>query len=209
MRNILLVIVALILLSACNKKINVYTVKYENGDYMYEYNLPYPNWIDRATAARLADLEVAEDHQSILKLMDSLINHKKPLGFWCSLYSSAIKNTMPKDSLVPRLLSVQKREPSNLSVYESLGYAYDYLGDFEMAIKYFNDGIKIAPENSKLWYGLGLSFLDNGDTISAIENLQYSLDLAEKNNAVFQITLSKFKLNILRADTIKGAKSNN
>ena len=192
----LLVLVAM--LSTCKKSDNTYQTRYEQDGVEYEYSIVYPDGINDTTAEQYAIFDIANDNRSIVTLMDSLIDAEIRLDFWCSNYYHAMKETMPYDSILPRLMKVQDREPSNPAVYSSIGYTYNHLGDTLKALEYFHKGLDIASENSNLWYGLGLVTLQNGDTLSAINHFTKSLELAKKQNIESQITLSQFMLEKLK-----------
>lgn len=185
-------------LSACKKSDNTYQTQYEKDGCEYDYSIVYPDGINYTTAEQYATYYIANDNQSIVTLMDSLIDAKISLDFWCSDYYRAMKETMPYDSILPRLMKVQEHEPSNSAVYSSIGYTYHHLGDTLKALEYFHKGLDIASDNSNLWYGLGLVTLQNGDTLSAINHFTKSLDLAKKQDIESQVTLSQFMLDKLK-----------
>ncbi|MDE7430575.1 MAG: tetratricopeptide repeat protein [Lachnospiraceae bacterium] len=191
------------ILTACKKSNNLYQKRYEQDGVKYEYSIVYPDGIDYAIAERYASFDIANDNRSIVMLMDSLIDTNTHLDFWGDDYYRAMKETMPYDSILPRLLRVQDHEPSNPTVYSSIGYTYNHLNNTLKALEYFHKGLDIAPDNSKLWYGLGLVTLQNGDTISAISHFAKSLDLATKQNMESQVTLSQFMLEKYGSDTLK------
>lgn len=186
------------MLSACKKSDNTYQTQYEKDGVEYEYSIVYPDGINYTTAEQYATYNIANDNQSIVTLMDSLIDDKISLDFWCSNYYSAMKETMPYDSILPRLMKVQEHEPSNPAVYSSIGYTYHHLGDTLKSLEYFHKGLDIASDNSNLWYGLGIVTLQNGDTLSAINHFTKSLDLAKKQDIESQVTLSQFMLDKLK-----------
>lgn len=157
----------LLFTSACNSSPNTYQTSYVEDDCEYSYSTDYPQGIDEATAALYSDYIANEDYASVVSLMDSLVDANVTLDFWCHNYYYAMKETMPFDSIVPRLMKVKSQEPSNPAVYATLGYSYHHLDETEKSIDSFNKGLSIAPQNSNLWYGLGLATLQQGDTISA------------------------------------------
>lgn len=192
-------LIALILmLSGCKRPDNTYHLHYEEDGCEYDYYIGDVGGLDYATIERYVAFDVAEDYRSIVTLMDSLIDAKISLDFWCRNYYRAMKETMPYDSILPRLMKVQEHEPSNPAVYSSIGYTYHHLGDTLKALEYFHKGLDIASDNSNLWYGLGLVTLQNGDTLSAINHFTKSLDLAKKQDIESQVTLSQFMLDKLK-----------
>lgn len=191
-------IAAIAMFTACNKSPNTYQTSYVEDDCEYSYSTDYPQGIDEAMAALYTDYIANEDYASVVSLMDSLVNANVTLDFWCSNYYRAMKETMPYDSILPRLMKVQEHEPSNPAVYSSIGYTYHHLGDTLKSLEYFHKGLDIASDNSNLWYGLGIVTLQNGDTLSAINHFTKSLDLAKKQDIESQVTLSQFMLDKLK-----------
>ncbi len=190
-------IAVLLMLFGCKKSDNTYHKYYEDDGCEYDYTIVYPDGIDFVTAERYASFDIANDHHSIVELMDSLINAGTSLDFWCNDYYRAMKETMPYDSILPRLLHLQECEPSNPSVYSLIGYTYNHLGDTLKSFESFRRGLDLAPENSKLWYGMGLVASQNADTIFAISCFKHSLDLAKKQNFESQIKLSQYMVESL------------
>lgn len=190
-------IAIILMLSGCKKTDNTYHIHYEEDGCEYSYSTVYPQGIDEATAALYTDYIASEDYASVVSLMDSLVEANVPLDFWCHNYYYALKETMPFDSIVPRLKRVQSQEPSNPAVYSTLGYTYYHLGETKKSIDSFNKGLSIAPQNSNLWYGLGISTLQQGDTISTKSHFEKSLDFAQKQEKESQIRLSQYMLDQL------------
>lgn len=191
------------LLTACKKSDNTYQTRYVTDEVEYEYSLDYPEDISETLAERYATFDIANDTKSIVVLMDSLIAEGGHLDFWCSNYYQAMKEVIPYDSILPRLMKLQKHEPSNPEVYTSIAYTYNHLGDNMKAIEYLHSGLEIAPDNSSLWYALGIVTLHNGDSILAINSFQKSLELAKKQNIESQITLSQYMIEKLGSYTPK------
>lgn len=191
-------IAAIAMLTACNSSPNTYQTSYVEDDCEYSYSTDYPQGIDEATAALYTDYIANEDYASVVSLMDSLVNANVTLDFWCHNYYYAMKETMPFDSIVPRLMKVKSQETSNPAVYTTLGYTYHHLGETGKSIDSFNKGLSIAPQSSNLWYGLGLATLQQGDTISAKSHFEKSLDFAQKQEKESQIRLSQYMLDQLK-----------
>lgn len=182
------------MLSACKESYNIYQTRYKQNGVEYEYSIVYPDRINYATAERYASFDIANDNQSIVTLIDSLVDAKTPIDFWCSSYYRAMKETMPYDSILPRLLKVKTHEPYNPAVYSSIGLTYSHLNDTQKALEYLHTGLDIAPDDANLWYGLGLVTLQYGDTISAVKHFTKSLDLATTQNIESQVRLSQFMI---------------
>ena len=202
MNKALPLLVVATMLSACSDSDKRYHVSYEKDGCVYEYYIDYPDGVDKSTVERYTHLLMTENNEAIVALMDSIIASGTPIDFWCSDYYRAMKEVMPYDSILQRLLELEKREPTNPSVYSTIGYTYSHLNDPTLAIEYFNRSIKLAPDNSNMWYGLGLVMLQKGDTTSAISNLKHSLLLAKNQNLESQILLSQHMLEKLKDHTI-------
>lgn len=187
----------LLFTSACNSSPNTYQTSYVGDDCEYSYSTDYPQGIDETTAALYTDYIANEDYASVVSLIDSLVNANVTLDFWCHNYYYAMKETMPFDRIVPRLMKVQSQDPSNPAVYATLGYTYHHLDETEKSIDSFNKGLSIAPQSSNLWYGLGLATLQQGDTILAKSHFEKSLDFAQKQEKESQIRLSQYMLDQL------------
>ncbi|WP_289766276.1 tetratricopeptide repeat protein [Bacteroides acidifaciens] len=172
------------ILTACKNSdnINIYETWYEQDGIEYEYHLEYPDGINYATAERYAAFDIADDKLSIVALMDSLIDADIHIGAWCSLYYSAMKETLPPDSILQRLQRQQNHKPSNTYVYWAIGNTYTNLDEPQKAIEYFHKGLDIASDCSYLWHSLGMVTLQQGDTVSAINCLTKALELAQEHN---------------------------
>lgn len=179
----------IILLFGCKKSENTYYIHYETEDGEYDYSLEYPEGIDYATAERYAAFDIANDRRSIVALIDSLIDAGTHIDYWSSLYYDAMEETLPPDSILPRLLKLHDCEPSNIYVYWAIGETYSNLDDTQKAVEYYHKGLDLAPDCSFLWHGLGLATLQQGDTASAVNHLTKALELAQKHNIEWRAKL--------------------
>ena len=171
-----------ILLFGCKKTDNSYHLHYEEDGCEYDYCIDDFDGLDYETVERYAAFDIAHDYRSIVALMDSLIDAGTPLRSWWSCYYHAMKETLPPDSILPRLLELQEREPSNKLLYGAIGDTYCSLGDTLKGLEYYHHGLDKAPDSSNLWYGFGLITLQQGDTVSAINSLTKAVELAQKHN---------------------------
>lgn len=185
-------------LVACARGDNTYITHYVEDGCDYEYSIIYPDGIDYATVERYAAFDIAGDNVAIVVLMDSLVRENKHLDFWCYYYYNAMKETIPYDSILPKLISVMEREPSNPTVYSSIGYTYHHLGDNLRAIEYINKGSSVAPHDEGLWFGLGVVEMRKGDTLAAKNSFQRSFEFAKKHKAESTMTLSEFMIEQLK-----------
>lgn len=48
------------------------------------------------------------------------------------------------------------REPRNAATLLNLGYTHDLLGERELAVRYYFEGLAVDPEDTKLWYNLSV-----------------------------------------------------
>ncbi|WP_154956383.1 MULTISPECIES: tetratricopeptide repeat protein [Bacteroidales] len=169
-------------LSACKKSDNTYQTQYEKDGCEYDYYIGDVDGLDYATIERYVAFDIADDYRSIVALMDSLIDAGTPLNSWSSVYANAMNEAFPLDSILPRLLKLHKCEPSNMPVYWAIGYTYNNLGDAQKAIEWFHKGLNKAPDSSNAWYGLGIVTLQQGDTVSAVNNFRKAHELAQEHN---------------------------
>ena len=68
--------------------------------------------------------------------------------------------------------SVLETEPDNADVYNNLGVAYSYVGDFEHAQLYLNKAIDLDPQLAQAYINLSDSYYKCGDLASAVGTLQ-------------------------------------
>jgi tetratricopeptide (TPR) repeat protein len=68
------------------------------------------------------------------------------------------------------------------------GDSYFYLGDFDKAIKYYNKGIELKPENPEAWVMKGDAYYFLGDCDEAIKTYDKALEL-EPDNKIVEVTL--------------------
>lgn len=177
---------------------NIYQTRYVKDGTEYEYYINYPDALDYSVVEKYAAFNIANDKKSIVALMDSLIDAKIRIGYWCNLYYDAMRETLPHDSILPRLLKLQDSEPFNSGAYFMIGDAYDQIGDTAKAVEYFHNGLDIEPDNSYLWYSMGTAMLQHGDTVSAIDSFTKSLELAKSKNLESQIFLNQSMLEKLK-----------
>lgn len=173
---------------------NIYQTRYVQDGVEYEYSINYPDVVDYSVVEKYAAFDIANDNRSIVALMDSLIDAKMRIGYWCNIYYDAMKETLPNDSILPRLLRVLDSEPSNSGAYFMIGYEYDHIGDTDKAFECFHNGLNIEPANSYLWYNMGIVTLQHGDTVSAVDSFTKSLELAKSQNIESQIFLNQSML---------------
>ena len=183
MRNKAFILLSvIILLFGCKKSENSYHLHYEEDGCEYDYYIDDFDGLDYETVERYAAFDIADDRHAIVALMDSLIDAGTPLRSWWSCYYYAMKETLPPDSILPRLLELQENEPSNLLLYGAIGDTYCSLGDTLKGLEYYHHGLDKAPDSSNLWYGFGMVTLEQGDTVSAINSLTKAVELAQKQN---------------------------
>ena len=181
----------IILLFGCKKSDNSYHLHYEEEGCEYDYYIDDFDGLDYETVERYAAFDIADDRRSIVALMDSMIDAGTNLRSWWSRYYHAMKETLPPDSILPRLLELQEREPSNKLLYGAIGDTYCSLGDTLKGLEFYHQGLDKAPRSSDLWYGFGLLKLQQGDTVSAINSLTKALELAQRNDIEWRANLIK------------------
>ena len=181
----------IILLFGCKKSDNSYHLHYEEEGCEYDYYIDDFDGLDYETVERYAAFDIADDRRSIVTLMDSLIDAGTNLRSWWSRYYHAMKETLPPDSILPRLLKLHDREPSNILFYGAIGDTYCSLGDTLKGLEFYHQGLDKAPRSSDLWYGFGLLKLQQGDTVSAINSLTKALELAQRNDIEWRANLIK------------------
>ena len=181
----------IILLFGCKKSDNSYHLHYEEEGCEYDYYIDDFDGLDYETVERYAAFDIADDRRSIVALMDSMIDAGTNLRSWWSRYYHAMKETLPPDSILPRLLKLHDREPSNILFYGAIGDTYCSLGDTLKGLEFYHQGLDKAPRSSDLWYGFGLLKLQQGDTVSAINSLTKALELAQRNDIEWRANLIK------------------
>ena len=177
------------MLSACKKSDNSYHLHYEEDGCEYDYYIDDFDGLDYETVERYAAFDIADDHRSIVALMDSLIDAGTNLRSWWSRDYFAMKETLPPDSILPKLQRLLEHKPSNASIYWAIGNTYSDLDDTQKAIEYFNKGLDIASDFSYLWLSLGIVTLQHGDTVSAVNDLTKALELAKKHALEWRVEL--------------------
>lgn len=206
MKKTMYLLALVAMLAACKNSRNTYDARFEVNGCVYEYHIEYPEGIDYAIVERYVALDIADDNRSIVALMDSLIDEDVHLDYWCDKYFNAMAETMPYDSILPRLLKLSDREPSNPAVYCNIGYIYSHLGDTLKAFENYQKTLDIAPDCSQYWYCLGTAKIQYGDTVSAIDCLTKSLELAQKHNIESQAVRIQITLDSIASNTTITAK---
>lgn len=208
MKNKTLTLLALIvLLFGCKKSDNSYHLHYEEEGCEYDYYIDDFDGLDYEKVERYAACDIADDHRSIVTLMDSLIDAGTHLRSWWSRYYHAMEEALPPDSILPRLLKLHDSEPYNILLYGALGDTYCSLGDTLKGLEYYHQGLDKAPDSSNLWYGFGLVTLHQGDTVSAINSLTKALELAQKHNLESLVIKIQMMLDSIVAESTVGTES--
>ena len=157
----------IILLFGCKKSDNSYHLHSEEEGCEYDYYIDDFDGLDYETVERYAAFDIAHDYCSIVALMDSLIDTGTHLRSWSNIYYDALKKTLPRDSLLPRLQKLLKREPSIIYDYWELGRAYHNLEDDQKTVEYYRNG---------------LTSLQQGDTALAVNSFTEALELAQRHD---------------------------
>ena len=72
-------------------------------------------------------------------------------------------------------------EPKTAETYEAVANCYRQLADFKNAIINYNKSVEINPENSEVYYALGVTYLEANNTDKAKEMFTKSLEKDERN----------------------------
>ena len=76
------------------------------------------------------------------------------------------------DKALEILLKSYSHNPSDMSVMESLAEAYRKVGQPEQALKFYNECIKISPDNALAYYNMSKTYLEMADKKNAIATMQ-------------------------------------
>jgi len=82
---------------------------------------------------------------------------------------------------VDELLKAIGKDPSFIKAYNALGVSYDYLGQFDLAVKSYKFALQLNPELDYVHNNLGYSYLLNGDLDAAIDAFHKAIALANTN----------------------------
>jgi len=82
---------------------------------------------------------------------------------------------------VDELLKAIGKDPSFIKAYNALGVSYDYLGQFDLAVKSYKFALQLNPDLDYVHNNLGYSYLLNGDLDAAIDAFQKAIALANTN----------------------------
>ena len=82
---------------------------------------------------------------------------------------------------VDELLNAIRKDPSFIKAYNALGVSYDYLGQFDLAVKSYKFALQLNPELDYVHNNLGYSYLLNGDLNSAIDAFRKAVALNGTN----------------------------
>lgn len=143
--KMLLLVIALGLLTACNAKFDVKT-KQEGDGTSISGNINLEGNLDQAEEY----IKLAEKYYKNKDFKSAIVNYNKAMEV-----DPALKNT---------------------SAYLNLGMAYDNIGNFDQAENAFNKALKIAPENSELFYKIGNHYEEKNDDDNAIDYYKKAIE---------------------------------
>lgn len=89
-----------------------------------------------------------------------------------------------------------QENPDNVQAYSDIAWSalYKFPKNPDLAIKNFNNALKIDPEKADFYFGLGLAYLNKNQTNSAIENFnkakEINPDYSKKVNNILK-TINK------------------
>ena len=92
------------------------------------------------------------------------------------------------------LKSLEKKDPTDISVVSDIAFCYDKLGQYDNASKYYNKSLDINPFDDGLWFSLGTIHARDDKDYLAIEAFEYGLALNDKNKLI-QFNLAVVYLN--------------
>jgi tetratricopeptide (TPR) repeat protein len=78
---------------------------------------------------------------------------------------------------VDELLKAISKDPSYVKAYNALGVSYDYLGNFDLAVKSYKFALELNPELDYVYNNLGYSYLLRGNFDAAIVAFQKAIAL--------------------------------
>lgn len=112
------------------------------------------------------DLEGALNAWRLAQMLESLGQETWKLYFNLGLLFNQLNM---RDSAAGYFKRIKVNESR---IYSQIGESYRYTGDYQMAIEYFQEALRINPRNASGNMGLIITYLDIGDTSSAIMTLQ-------------------------------------
>ncbi|MGQ9816395.1 MAG: protein O-mannosyl-transferase family [bacterium] len=112
------------------------------------------------------DLEGALNAWRLAQMLESLGQETWKLDFNLGLLFNQLNM---RDSAAGYFKRIKVNEPK---IYSQIGESYRYTGDYQRAIEYFQEALRINPRNASGYVGLITTYLDLGDTSSAIMTLQ-------------------------------------
>ena len=90
-------------------------------------------------------------------------------------------------------------DKEDLWMFNEMGINLRQQNDWEGAIKYYKQALKIAPMDGGLYYNIGMAYLQGGHNYRALQNFEKAIeinpDLIEKHPAVaYQTAMAHYKL---------------
>ena len=88
------------------------------------------------------------------------------------------------DKALEILRRAYSHNPSDMSVMKSLAEAYRKVGKPEQALKFYNECIKISPNNALAYYNMSKTYLEMADKKNAIDNMEKALLLNPRSKEI-------------------------
>ena len=67
--------------------------------------------------------------------------------------------------------------PNNPNILDTLGWIHYKYGNYSRAVSLLEESVRLAPQNSRLNYHLGMAYYQSGDAPAARRTLEKSLEL--------------------------------
>jgi len=129
--------------------------------------------------------EAIVKYRTVLEKTDSYVPALNNLAYLCALgYGS-------KEEALRLAISAFKREPGNVGVMDTLGFALLKNNRHEDARKMLEKAADLLPENPTVTYHLALAYKESGDKAKALKALQKALslgDFADAKTAALLVT---------------------
>lgn len=118
-----------------------------------------------------------------INLLEQLLDNSPQNTTFTSLLAELYINKSPNKA-INKYKELLENEPNNAIAYNNLAWVYYQQENYQQALKYVNEAIKIIPEHPQILDTLGIILTKRNELAKAIQTLKLAKKLAPKNDDI-------------------------
>lgn len=164
------------------------------GYYLWIIDKAYEPAIDHFKKAETIYLQIGGRENNYLAAlyvnMGGCFNDMGNPGKGLILFHSALENFLTQDRSLTKITGRTEVHPNLLKLYNNLGNAYKELGEFNLAIQYLTEVVKISPQG-RYWNNLGDAYMEKREMTLAENCFHKALDTLLKEKEPDSATIAR------------------